>query len=139
MSKNSGFNLRIKMNPASQIIKEHGLNKDGKVVEFLRNEIDRFSDPYVPFSTGSGAHMKILKQYPSNHEIKYIAPYAHYHYKGKKAIGPTRPKGVKRKISNEDMNYQGAPKRGPEWDKRMMRDRGKDICKNIEVFIKNGN
>lgn len=107
----SGFKIRVKMNAPAQIIKKHGLEKDGRVVEFLRNEIERFCDPYIPFGMGSGAHMKSLKQYPSNHEIKYIAPYAHYHYKGKKAIGPSNPKGVRRKISNEDMNYQGSPKR----------------------------
>ena len=95
-------------------------------------------DPYVPMSSGSGVHMKNNKTYPSNHEIKYIAPYAHYHYKGKKAIGPSRPKGVKRTISNEDMKYQGAPKRGSEWDKRMMNDRGKEVCRDVENYIKNG-
>lgn len=36
------------------------------------------------------------------------------------------------------MKYQGAPKRGAEWDKRMMNDRGKEVCKDIENFIKNG-
>ncbi len=76
--------------------------------------------------------------YPNNHSIKHIAPYSHYHYKGKKAIGASKPKGVRRKISNDDMKYQGAPKRGPEWDKRMMNDRGKEVCKDVENFIKRG-
>lgn len=59
-------------------------------------------------------------------------------YKGKKAIGASRPKGVKRKISGASLKYQGAPKRGPEWDKRMMNDRGKEVCRDVEDFIKNG-
>ncbi len=57
-------------------------------------------------------------------------------YKGKKAIGASKPKGVKRKISNQALKYQGAPKRGAEWDKRMMNDRKKDIVKDIENYIK---
>lgn len=46
-------------------------------------------------------------------------------YKGKIAIGASKPKGVSRRISNMDLKYQGAPKRGGEWDKRMMNDRRK--------------
>lgn len=76
--------------------------------------------------------------FPNKHSIKHPGPYAHYHYKGKKAIGSSRPKGVKRIISNEDMKYQGAPKRGPEWEKRMMNDRRKDVVKDVENFIKSG-
>jgi len=36
------------------------------------------------------------------------------------------------------LQYQGAPKRGKEWDKRMMNDRGKEVCKDVEEFIKKG-
>lgn len=80
--------------------------------------------------------LKNTKTYPNNHSIKYTSPYAHYMYKGKKAIGASKPKGVKRTISNQPLKYQGAPKRGAEWDKRMMNDRKKDIVKDIENFIK---
>lgn len=80
--------------------------------------------------------LKNTKTYPNNHSIKYTSPYAHYMYKGKKAIGASKPKGIKRKISNQPLKYQGAPKRGAEWDKRMMNDRKKDIVKDIENYIK---
>lgn len=112
-----------------------GLDDNGYVTRYLRDTVDRFCDPYIPFASGP---LKNNKQYPNNYSIKYVSPYAHYHYKGKKAIGASRPKGVKRTISNEDMKYSGAPKRGPEWDKRMMNDKGKQVCKDIENFIKNG-
>lgn len=82
--------------------------------------------------------LKNVKTYPNNHSIKYISPYAHYMYKGKVAIGASKPKGVKRKISNMSLKYQGAPKRGAEWDKRMMNDRRKDVIKNLENYIKSG-
>jgi hypothetical protein len=111
------------------------LDENGTVTKFLRNTVDRFCDPYIPFKTGL---LKNNKQYPNNHSIKYVSPYSHYHYKGKKAEGPSRPKGVKRTISSVSMKYSGAPKRGPEWDKRMMNDRRKDVCKDVENFIKNG-
>lgn len=134
----SGFNIKIKMNNTKKIIKDHGLDENGKVNKFLRNMVDRFCDPYVPYSQGAGVHLKSQKTYPNNHSIKYNMPYAHYHYIGNKAIGSSRPKGIKRKISNNSMKYQGAPKRGPKWDKRMMNDRGKEICRDVENFIRNG-
>lgn len=129
------FTMKVKMNSVNKIIKDHGLDANGSVTVFLRDEVDRFSDPYVPMNTGA---LKNTKTYPSNHEIKYTSPYAHYMYKGKKAVGPSRPKGVKRTISNMPLKYQGAPKRGAEWDKRMMNDRRKDIVRDIENFIKGG-
>lgn len=127
--------VKVNMNNVNKIIKDHGLDKDGKVTKYLRDTVDRFCDAYVPFDMGP---LKNNKRYPDNQSIKYISPYAHYHYKGKKAIGPSRPKGVKRTISNISMKYQGAPKRGPEWDKRMMNDRRDDVVKDIENFIKKG-
>lgn len=59
-------------------------------------------------------------------------------YKGNKAVGPSRPKGIKRVISKQSLKYQGSPKRGKEWEKRMMNDRKRDVCKDVQNFIKNG-
>ncbi len=129
------FTMKLKLNSTNKIIKDHGLNENGGVTRFLRDDVDRLCDPYIPMASGP---LKNTKTYPSNHEIRYTSPYAHYMYKGKKAVGPSRPKGVKRTISNMPLKYQGAPKRGAEWEKRMMNDRKKDIIKDVENFIKNG-
>lgn len=127
--------IKVKMNSASKIIKEHGLDDNGAATKFLRDTVYRLYELYVP---RDGGNLYRQVTYPNNHSIKHNVPYARYHYKGKKAVGASRPKGVKRTISNEDMSYQGAPKRGPEWDKRMMNDRGKEVCKDVENFINNG-
>lgn len=135
MAKSSGFTVKIKMNSTSKILKDHGLDKDGRVTEFFRDTVYRLYEPYVPRESGN-LYRKVTFQ--NAHSITHIEPYSHYHYKGKKAVGASRPKGIKRTISNQDMKYQGAPKRGPEWDKRMMNDRGLEVCKDVERFIKNG-
>lgn len=77
------FNFKFTMNSPSKILRRLGVEKDGRANKFLRDEVDRLCDPYVPMDRGTLKHMKV---YPSNHEIKYIAPYAHYMYKGKKAV-----------------------------------------------------
>lgn len=129
------MDVKINMKNSSQIIKNHGLDENGVVTKFLRDTVYRLYEPYVPRDNGN-----LYRQvtYPNNHSIKHNVPYAHYHYKGNKAVGASKPKGVLRSISNQGMKYQGAPKRGGEWDKRMMNDRGKEVCKDVENFIKNG-
>ena len=105
------------------------------MTRFLRDTVYRLYEPYTPRDIGN-----LYRQvtYPNNHSIKHIVPYAHYMHKAKKAVGASKPKGVRREISNMTLNYQGAPKRGAEWEKRMMNDRGKEVCKDVENFIKNG-
>lgn len=129
------LNINIKMNSTKKIIKDHGLDKDGKVTKFLRDDVYRLYEPYVPRENGD-LYRNVT--YPNNHSIKHTMPYSHYMYKGKKAVGTSRPKGVKRKISNKSLQYQEAPKRGAEWDKRMMNDRRREVCKDVENFIERG-
>ncbi len=125
------FKIDIKMNSASKIIKDHGLDENGGVTEFLRNEVDRLSNPYIPMRSG---YLKdASKSYPDNHSIKYNSPYARYQYYGKVMVGKP-PK----KVTNTDLSYNGAPKRGARWEKRMMQDRKNDICKRVEEYIKSG-
>ena len=130
-----GFNIKVKMHSASQIIRDHGLDENGSVQAKLLSDFDKFMDPYIPMDSGT---LKNTKTYPNKHSIKYTSPYAHYMYKGKVATGPSRPKGVKRTISNIPLKYQGAPKRGAEWDKRMWNDRKNDILRDLQNVIKRG-
>ena len=129
------FSFKIKMNSTNKIINRLGMEENGRANKFLRDEVDRLCDPYVPMASGT---LKNTKQYPSNHEIKYVMPYAHYMYIGKKAVGSSRPKGVKRTISNQPLKYSGAPKRGAKWEKRMMSDKGQKVVKDLQKYIKNG-
>lgn len=133
------FNVDIKINSAEKIIKDHGLDDNGSVTEHFRNTVDRFMDPYIP---SASTDLKKLKIYPNKYTIKYISLYSHYHYKGKLMLtksGSSWAKlGEKKYYTNTDMRYQGAPKRGPEWDKRMMNDRKQDVINDIENFIKSG-
>lgn len=127
--------ISLKMNSINKIIKDHHLEKDGRINRFLRDEVDRFCDPYIPMKKGV---LKNNKRYPSNHEITYTSPYAHYMYTGLKAVGASKPKGVKRTISGVSLHYKGAPKRGSKWDKRMWNDRKGDIIRDLEKEIRRG-
>lgn len=130
-----GFNVKIDMHNNKQIIRDHGLDENGPVQAKLLSDFDRFSDLYIPMDRGT---LKNTKTYPNKHSIKYTSPYAHYMYKGKVAVGPSKPKGVRRTISNKPLKYQGAPKRWAEWDKRMWSDRKNDILRDLQNVIKRG-
>ena len=129
------FNIKFDMKSANTILKRLGLEKDGKAVRHLRDLVDKYSDPYIPMQTGL---LKNTKSYPSSHEIRYDMPYAHYLYIGKKAKGASRPAGVRRVITSESLKYSDAPKRGAQWDKRMLKDKKKDIITSMNNFIKKG-
>lgn len=126
---------KIKLNSAGNIEKRLGIDTNGRATVFLRDEVARLCDPYVPMNTGT---LKNTKTYPNSHSIKYVQPYAHYMYKGKVAMGSSKPAGVKRSISNKPIKYQGAPKRGAEWDKRMMNDNRNKVVKDVQNYIKRG-
>lgn len=42
------FNVKVKMNPVNKIIKDHGLDKNGRVVRRLRDTADRLMMPFIP-------------------------------------------------------------------------------------------
>lgn len=133
------MDIKLHLKSTTQIIKEHGLDEDGYTTKFLRDTVDRFCDPYIPM--GSGA-LKNTKTYPNNHTIRYTSPYAHYMYKGVLMVSPTgssyAKKGERKHYTGKSLKYQGAPKRGGEWEKRMMNDRRGDVVRDLQKFIKNG-
>lgn len=134
-----GFSIKVKMHSASQIIRDHGLDENGPVQAKLLSDFDRFMDPYIPKDNGP---LKNTKTYPNKHSIKYTSPYAHYMYKGKLMLAPSGSswarEGEKKHYTNVSLKYQGAPKRGAEWDKRMWNDRKNDILRDLQNVIKRG-
>ena len=133
------LNVKVKMNSANKILKDHGLNKDGRVTRHLRDEADRLMMPFVP--GGAGGQLAKLKTYPSNHEIKYTSPYAHYQYTGKVMVAENgsawAKKGEKKHYSGKKLKYHTSGT-GAKWDKLMMQKRKNDLVKDVENYIKNG-
>ena len=145
----SGFSVKVKINKTSQILKDHGLNENGRVQEFLTTTADRFMMPFIP--GGAGGQLAKLKTYPNKHSIKYTSPYAHYMYMGKLYISPTlgvsgiplkndkwwSPKGEKKIPTNKKLKYHTSGT-GAKWDKLMLQRRKNDLIKDVENYIKTG-
>ncbi len=134
----SGFNVKVKMNPTAKIIKDHGLDNNGRVTRFLRDDMDRLMNPYIPFDTGM---LRRNKKYPNNYSIKYSSPYAKYQYYGKLMLtknGSSWAKLGEKKVStNKELKYHTSGT-GAKWEKLMLQRRKNDLIKDVENYIKQG-
>lgn len=80
-----------------------------KAQKFIDHEVIRLCSPMVPFRSGMLDKSGILGTVPGEGEVVYNAPYARYHYYGRLMVGKA-PK----KLTNRNMQYHGAPRRGPK-------------------------
>lgn len=134
----SGFKVKVKINNVNKILKDHGLNEEGRVIKFLRDDADRLMNPYIPMDNGM---LRRNKSYPSNHEIKYISPYAKYQYYGKLMLAKNgsswAKKGEKKVETNKSLKYHTSGT-GPKWNEMMMQRNKNTLIKDVENFIKIG-
>ena len=113
---------------AKQIMASRGLGATLKVQKYIASEVKRLSDKYVPMQQGM---LKNNAQIASDgSSIVYNQPYAHYQYYGKVMAGRA-PK----KYTGDDLTYNGAPMRGPQWTERMMADKKHELEKSVEAYI----
>lgn len=125
------FKIEIDISDADEIITQLGFAVGGRVQEFFTSEIMRMSEPYLPFgSAGSYRAMSYISA--DKDSIIYDLPYARYHWYGKLMVDPITGKGafynstygfwsrpnVKKVLTNRDLNFRGAPNRGPRWVER---------------------
>ena len=122
---NSKMAITANMDDVGTMLRKRGLEPSGRVQKILTSECVRYMDKYTPMSPGAGAHFKNRVQVEDDGAI-YPGPYAKYHFYGKLMVGRA-PK----KLTNKDMVYHGAPKRGPFWDRRMWADKKSVIMDEI--------
>lgn len=135
---------KVDLKKAEQILKERGLLPGGEIQKFLTNEVIRISDPYVPFDNGALKNQIAIA--PDATYYDYISPYARYHWYGKLMVDPITKKGaffnpnygfwsrpgVPKELTDKNMNYRGAPMRGPKWTIRAWADNKNQVISNLE-------
>ena len=123
-----------------KILDAHKMGGDNKAQIYLASEVKRLCDPYVPMQSEYLKNHAVIANDGSS--ITYIAPYAHYQYKGK-VMGPNymdddgdwHSGKAPKHYTGKDLTYNGAPMRGPEWDKRMLADTKDELVNNLRVYI----
>ena len=69
----------VKVNlPIGNILKNHGLQKGGRVQTFMTGEVHRLSLPYIPFDNNPLSTTVDIEA----ESITYKMPYAQYQYHG---------------------------------------------------------
>jgi len=107
----------FKMNKSSMVLKNHGLNTNGKLQKFTDLRIVTLMEPYVPFYQGALRGTAKNSNFGSG-VIEYKTPYARKQFfEGRKA-------GTKKR----------APLEGRRWDKRFESDKAKSLAKEIERY-----
>ena len=112
------------------ILRKMGLGDSKDAHLYLANSVERLSRPYVPMSAGSAAHM-VNQVRVTEEAITYPGPYAHYQY-----IGEVMDGRAPKQYTGRDINYNDGPMRGKQWEKRMLADRGDEVEKGLETYIK---
>lgn len=134
----SGFNVKVKINKTSKILKDHGLDENGRVIRYARDTADRLMNPFIPMQTGM---LRRNKTYPNNHSIKYISGYSKVIYHGKLMLtknGASWAKlGEKKIITSKNLKYHTSGT-GAHWDKLMMQRHKNDLIKDVENYAKLG-
>lgn len=123
--------MKITIHPhivPGQILETRGLGGSTRARRHLAVTVARMSDKYVPMQTGT---LKNVVQIDADGKaILYNMPYAHYQYNGQ-AMAGRAPK----KYTGAAIDHHGAPMRGPQWDKRMMADRGDEVIADLAKFV----
>lgn len=134
------LSIRTDIKPET-ILRARGLGSDNAAQKMLAQTVVRLCDPYVPMSSGSGAHLKTAYTIaPDGSSITYRGPYAHFQYVGEFMVGtrsgsPWAKSGEKKVGAGRALSYNGAPMRGRDWDKRMMADRGDEVVKAVASYV----
>lgn len=140
MARSSGFkfNVKVKLNSVNKIIKDHGLDSNGRATRYLRDEADRLMNPFVPMDNGM---LRRNKTYPNASTIKYTSPYAHYQYTGKlmltKSGSSWAKKGEKKFYTSKKLKYHTSGT-GDHWDKLMLQRHRNDLTKDVQNYINSG-
>jgi hypothetical protein len=101
--------------------------------KFVDSEVLKQSAPYTPFQSGMLQKSGLFGTKIGNGEVVWNAPYARYVYYGKVMVGRA-PKT----LTDRDLTFHGAPKRGAFWFERLKADRGAIIINGAKRIMGGG-
>ncbi|MDF2485837.1 MAG: hypothetical protein K0R46_2005 [Herbinix sp.] len=130
------FNGRFEMNDLQKLLHDRGLLPNERVQKYVDQEVIRLMDPYTPRLNGVLTKSATIGTKIGTGEIHQNVPYARYHYYGKLMVssvtGSAWSHGESKILTDKDMNYNGAPMRGPYWFERMKVDKKEQILRGAQ-------
>jgi hypothetical protein len=137
------FNGKLEISSTDLMLKKRGLQNSGPVQEFIDSECIRLMAPYTPFQSGTLTRAATLGTKIGSGEIHQNTPGSRYLYYGKLMVSSITgsayaTKGEKKILTDVDLKYNGAPKRGAFWFERMKADHKDDILKGAQEIANRG-
>lgn len=133
-----GLTVHTKINSSKTIEKRLGVDDNGSVQVYARDNMERLMNQYIPFKSGN---LRRLKTHPDSKSIKYTSPYSHYQYYGKTMVSETGSAyaklGEKKHYSGQDLKYHTSGT-GAKWDKVTLQKRGRELERDIQNYINKG-
>lgn len=134
------------------LLRRFNLESGGKVQQAIDKSVIDFSQPYVPWETGTLAKSAYQASQIGSGKVIYPGPYAHYQYYGE-VYGPNipifeddtgipnrffSPPGQKKHPTGRELQYAKDvnPLAGSFWFERMKADRLKDIIEEAKKAAK---
>lgn len=142
--------VRVRCKSAEQIIRAHGLDRNGDVQRFWTKIVNRRISRYMPYR--SGALSSKLKYISGPAEITVKAPYAKYQYYGKVMVDPKinaagfltkdgtwrSRKGAVKVLTDRNLTYDTSKNAnaGPYWDRLLVAAEGAAMAQEIKAYIR---
>lgn len=142
--------VKIRLKSVSQILKDHGMEKDGPVQQYWTSIVNKRLTRYMPFRTGVLATKLKFQAGPS--EIIVLGPYARYQYMGKVMVnaktgkGPALIPGVGYRYKKDtvlraterplDYDKTKNPEAGDLWDRRLVENEQAAMVADLKNYIR---
>lgn len=114
---------KVVIKSTQALIAARGLEAHGAVQKYIDSEVLRLNNSYTPWQSGQLIQSGIHGTDVGSGIVRYNAPYARYLYYGKLMVAPNGSswarQGEKKKVTNKDLTYHGAPRRGSYSFERM--------------------
>ena len=95
------FSFKTLVVEPDKVLRDHGLDTEGKVQQFIDSECLRLCDSKIPKDTGALIQSGILNTNIGSGEVKWSTPYA------------------RRMYYHPEYSFQEGPERGAYWFERM--------------------
>ncbi len=114
---------------------KRGLQDNGRVQKFFTMTCAKEMDPYVPMQKGILKNTRTI----GIDTVTFNMPYARFQYNQKVMVGvesrsPWAKTGERKKVTEKDLTYHGAPTRGAFWDKRMWADKKTKVLNQVAAY-----
>lgn len=140
----------VRINPASRVLSDHGLDRGGDVQKFWTVTVMRRMQRRMPYRSGLMIKRMIAATDLSKPLIVIPGPEVRMLYHGKVMVDPKTGaagfltadgwksrKGVKKSISNRDIEYTTTknPEAGPYWDRRTKAADMPVMARELQAYV----